>query len=68
MGVGPTVPRWSALTLGGNRLTGEIPAELGNLTQLGVLYLYSNRLTGEIPAELGQLSRAGGLVAPSQTS
>ena len=39
-----------------NQLTGEIPAELGDLTNLEVLLLASNQLTGEIPAELGDLS------------
>ena len=38
-----------------NQLTGEIPAELGELTNLRLLSLSSNQLTGEIPAELGSL-------------
>ena len=37
-------------------LSGEIPAELGSLSNLEILYLHSNRLSGEIPAELGNLS------------
>ena len=37
-------------------ITGEIPTELGNLTNLTHLYLNDNRLTGEIPTELGNLS------------
>ena len=37
-------------------MTGEIPAELGSLTNLTHLYLSGNQLTGEIPAELGDLS------------
>ena len=43
----------------GNQLTGEIPAELGSLTNLKRLYLNSNQLTGEIPAELGDLAWNG---------
>ena len=39
----------------GNRISGEIPPELGNLTELRVLGLDSNQLTGEIPDELGRL-------------
>ena len=44
------------LDLGFNRLSGEIPAELGRLTNLERLWLVGNQLTGEIPAELGSLS------------
>ena len=39
-----------------NQLTGEIPPELGDLSNLTYLYLNSNQLTGEIPPELGGLS------------
>ena len=39
-----------------NQLTGEIPAELGSLTNLTQLSLEGNQLTGEIPAELGSLT------------
>ena len=49
--------RVTALWLFGNRLTGEIPVELSQLSQLQLLYLSSNRLTGEIPVELSQLSQ-----------
>ena len=45
------------LDVGGNGLTGEIPAEIGRLTQLRELYLARNQLTGEIPTELGRLSQ-----------
>jgi Leucine-rich repeat (LRR) protein len=39
-----------------NNLTGTIPTELGNLSNLTRLYLSSNELTGTIPTELGNLS------------
>ena len=39
-----------------NDLTGEIPPELGNLTNLKAMYLAENGLTGEIPPELGNLT------------
>ena len=44
------------LNLWDNELSGEIPAELGSLSNLGILYLSGNALSGEIPAELGSLS------------
>ena len=39
-----------------NELTGEIPPELGRLSNLSNLNLGQNELTGEIPPELGRLS------------
>ena len=44
------------LGLTDNNLAGELPPELGNLTNLWTLYLHTNQLTGEIPAELGNLT------------
>ena len=46
----------SQLLLGGNQLAGDIPTELGNLSNLAWLSLWGNQLTGEIPTELGNLS------------
>ncbi len=43
------------LWLNGNRLKGELPAELGSLLSLAELYLSNNQLSGEIPDELGSL-------------
>ena len=40
------------LSLSDNRLSGSIPAELGNLASLQELDLSDNRLSGSIPAEL----------------
>ena len=48
--------RATMLLLGGNQLSGEIPAELSNLSNLTGLFLGNNRLSGVIPAELGNLS------------
>ena len=39
-----------------SKLTGIIPPELGDLTNLGVLSLQSNSLSGSIPPELGNLA------------
>ena len=43
-----------------NRLNGEIPPELGNLSDLQELYIndswVKDRLNGEIPPELGKLA------------
>ena len=49
--------RIASLELNNNRLTGEIPNELGDLVHLARLELDGNQLTGPIPAELGSLSR-----------
>ena len=43
-------------------LTGEIPVEIGNLTNLVYLYLYDNQLTGEIPPEVCDLIESNNLV------
>ena len=49
--------RWDRETRAETRhgLTGPIPPELGNLSNLQRLTLYWNRLSGPIPPELGQL-------------
>ncbi len=44
------------LALFENQLSGEIPPELGNLSNLQGLYLSDNQLSGQIPSELGSLS------------
>ena len=41
------------LDLRAKQLSGPIPPELGNLTQLQVLSLGGNQLSGPIPSELG---------------
>ena len=48
--------RLITLNLRGNRLNGEIPPELGNLSNLIQLYIYHNKLSGEIPPELGNFT------------
>ena len=45
----------TVLSLGNNQLSGEMPAELGNLLSLERLDLGGNQLSGEIPAALGSL-------------
>ncbi|KAJ1255983.1 hypothetical protein BS78_K122400 [Paspalum vaginatum] len=40
-----------------NNLTGEIPAELGQMKELVYLHVGSNQLTGQIPSSLGNLSK-----------
>ena len=44
-----------------NGLSGTIPSELGNLTNLQWLEFSSNQLSGEIPEELGNLTNLGSL-------
>ena len=48
--------RVTGLMMKDNHLIGEIPSELGGLTNLKELNLSFNRLTGEIPSELGSLA------------
>ncbi|HPS79371.1 MAG TPA: leucine-rich repeat domain-containing protein, partial [Thermoanaerobaculaceae bacterium] len=48
-----------SLSLFSNQLTGSIPVELGNLTNLYYLYLDRNQLTGSIPVELENLTSLG---------
>ncbi len=44
------------LNLSWNELSGEIPPELGRLSNLKVLWLDDNELSGRIPSELGKLA------------
>ena len=46
----------TGLDLGANRLNGEIPTELGDLSNLKLLYLSDNNLTGALPQSLTALS------------
>ncbi|CAM8892173.1 unnamed protein product [Rhodiola kirilowii] len=45
-----------SLDLHQNSLTGSLPSEVGNLKNLGVLFLSDNKFSGEIPAQLGECS------------
>ena len=48
--------RVTNLILPDNRLSGGLPSELGNLSNLTTLYLFENQLSGSIPSELGNLT------------
>ena len=54
--IGGTPRRVTRLELQDRELSGEIPAELGNLANLVELLLADNQLSGEIPAALGNLT------------
>ena len=55
---GVTVSNWEVteLDLSGNKLSGPIPSELGDLSSLTTLSLHTNDLTGALPLALGSLS------------
>ena len=48
--------RVASLDLGSNRLNGEIPTELGDLSNLQLLYINDNGLTGALPQSLTELA------------
>ena len=54
--VAGTPRRVTGLSLGEQRLTGQVPAELGSLTNLDRLELQRNELTGPVPVWLGSLT------------
>ncbi|MED6106713.1 hypothetical protein PIB30_007036 [Stylosanthes scabra] len=66
-----TIPKqWSSLnlvniSLYGNRVTGPIPKELGNITTLKILVLEFNQLSGNLPPELGNLPQIETLLLTS---
>ena len=47
--------RVASLSLNHNGLTGSIPPELANLTDLTELFLWGNRLSGPVPASLANI-------------
>ena len=49
--------RVTELVFEGINLSGQIPSEIGNLSELEKLIFLDNELTGEIPTELGKLTR-----------
>jgi Leucine-rich repeat (LRR) protein len=51
-----TIEYTTEINLSNSGLTGEIPPEIGNLTNLTDLRLYGNQLTGAIPPEIGNLT------------
>ncbi|KAJ1441585.1 Serine/threonine-protein kinase, active site [Sesbania bispinosa] len=67
---GTIPPQWGSMnlvniSLHGNRITGPIPKELGNITTLKSLVLEFNQLSGKLPSELGNLPRLERLLLTS---
>ncbi|KAJ9567066.1 hypothetical protein OSB04_003032 [Centaurea solstitialis] len=67
---GTIPPEWGLTKLQeisvlGNRLTGKIPPELGNITTLTKLDLEANQLSGTVPSELGRLFNLKSLIMSS---
>ena len=57
--VSGTPPRVRAINLSSRDLSGSIPVQLEQLTELTQLYLHVNQLSGQIPEQLGQLANLG---------
>ncbi|XAR66614.1 Non-specific serine/threonine protein kinase [Bertholletia excelsa] len=55
----------NSITVLGNRLSGEIPKELGNITSLTYLCLEANQFSGTVPLDLGKLLNLGTLMLSS---
>ena len=51
-GVDYSIENTTELNLSNSGLTGSIPSEIGNLTNLNVFYLQDNQLSGIIPDEI----------------
>lgn len=54
-----------SISLLANRLSGEIPKVLGNITSLTYLNLEANQFIGKVPDELGKLYNLGTLILSS---
>jgi Leucine-rich repeat (LRR) protein len=53
--VGNLSTKMERLNFGGNKISGTIPAEIGNLVNLTLLEMDQNRLSGIIPSSIGNL-------------
>ena len=51
-----SVENTTEIDLQSDELIGEIPSEIGYLTNLKYLYLAHNQLTGSVPSEIGNLT------------
>lgn len=55
--IGIALPSLQVLSMSGNKFDGQIPASLGNASELQSIYLINNSFTGQVPAIWGKLSQ-----------
>jgi Leucine-rich repeat (LRR) protein len=55
-GITLTANRVTQIILNYNSLSGKLPAEIGNLSELVILYINNNAISGTIPPQIGNLT------------
>ncbi|KAJ6393312.1 hypothetical protein OIU77_022725 [Salix suchowensis] len=63
-----TPSKLEQMNLADNRLSGPLPASIGNFSNLQILMLSGNRFTGEIPSQIGNPQLCGSYLNPCNYS